>query len=949
MKPLTNAFFVALAGCALYACTNEEVGPQEDLGNGSQALTPACTAGSPCSFVTPVPQATRPQNVIISAQNGLALDSGSTVKSANGSPSIIANLGGIATTLGNMVKVGGIVSVPGINLGTGDTINGNIVTGGIVTNPLGSSTITGTTSSLQTIGTSAPVEGTVTFPATSPAGVTVSSGTRTLAPGSYGAVNVTGGTLALTAGTYLFTSLSVSAGATLDLTETGGRIVVNVFNGFQFAGNEVQHGGDGQVLISDFNGTIDSITSPFRGTVSVQTGSIQLISTAPVTYAGSFFGASVHVGANNTVLGLSLALPPPPSSPAIPPPPLPPPPTEIGCFAYVLNAWQAVTCATDAFINTFPHPDMQLEIDGSSASQPLVFGEVGATLPQVGSEQDVILPTGPSLNPSCPASGTSVANQFSVQANTNTYTVPAGTIVGGKNVGGHAGWTQFTIQSYNGQNLVCIWNIDTQGGVPDSMGRYPGDFSQRKCYSPVGLQRAGGFEAFDQGSVAGYVNGNGTISIVAALSWVAPGQPTTYATTFKDTYGLSGQWNSVGGGLIGLGNCSQAQFTSAEVVTQVAASTCANDTLATSTVCAPPTFQPNASVYFSGDGTAESNNLTNTGAESLGWVNADLAVSNATATTSGSCLGPSHAYVQDNATDFGATPSNQGGQVFWESPDIFLVPHGTVVNLTSVSTETLLVPNQQFDVYVRVHNDLGCSAVTGAKTQVFLADPSALSTQWAPITSGQYVGNNGSSTGVTVPAGGEALIGPLTFTGPATGSHKCILADIEADGESAPANTSNTTGSNQVAQRNIQFGGACQYPLTNGSTSNGNLSLTLTVTPALGDGPVLTGTPDVEVAFDDSDSSWYNVWSTQLGVGAFFTVTHNSGTGKTTVRMGSPGLTLNTVPLAAGASRNVTGTASLTPGASAATVQIGATLKDSSGNTLAQNGGSCNFTAPPLM
>jgi hypothetical protein len=55
------------------------------------------------------------------------------------------------------------------------------------------------------------------------------------------------------------------------------------------------------------------------------------------------------------------------------------------------------------------------------------------------------------------------------------------------------------------------------------------------------------------------------------------------------------------------------------------------------------------------------------------------------------------------------------------------------------------------------------------------------------------------------------------------------------------------------------------------------------------------------------------------------------------------------VPLAAGASRNVTGTASLTPGAPSATVQIGATLKDSSGNTLAQNGGSCNFTAPPLM
>jgi hypothetical protein len=754
-------------------------------------------------------------------------------------------------------------------------------------------------------------------------------------------VSVTGGTLALTTGTYLFTSLSVSAGATLDLTETAGEVVVNILNGFQFAGNEVQHGGDGKVLISDFNGALDLLTATFRGTVSVQTGSIQLVSTTPVTYAGAFYGASVHVGANNTVLGLAPSLPTPPSSPAILPPPLPDPPTEIGCYAYVLNAWQPVTCATQAVIDTFPHPDVQLEIDGSSFSEPLVYGEVGVTLPQVASESDVILSSGPTLNAKCPSSGTSTANAFSIQANTNTFPVPAGTVVNGIDRTGHSGWTQFTVQSNGSQNLVCIWDVDAtaNGGT--------GDYTQTQCYQPIGMQRAGGLQGFDQGSVVGKVIGNGKVSIVAALSWVAPGQPTTYAMTYYDYYGLTGQWTSVGGGLIGLGNCAQAQFKNAEVVTQVAASTCAGDTLATSSVCSPPVFEPNANVFLSGNGTAESNNLTNIGQPSLGWVNADLAVSNVTGTTSGSCLGPSHAYVQDNATDFGATPSNLGGQVFWESPDIFLVPHGTTVNLTSVSTETLLVPNAQFDIYVRVHNDLGCSPVTGVKTQVFLADPSALSTQWDAITNMEYVGDNMSTTGVTVAAGSEALIGPLTFTAPATGGHKCILADIEADGESAPTNYAATAQSNQVAQRNIQFGGTCEYPLTNGSTENGNLALTLTVTPPLGDGPVLTGTPDVELTFDDSDSSWYNVWSTQLGAGAFFTVTHNSGAGTTTVRMGSPGLTLNTVTLAAGASRNVTGTASLTAGAPAATVQIAATLTDSSGNTLAQNGGSCNFTAPP--
>ncbi len=937
MKSLSNVFFVGLAGCTLYACSGGMSPPKEEVGSTSEALTSACARGVPCSLVMPVPQAARPQNVIVSAQNGLALDSGSTVKSANGKPSIIANLGGITTTLLNTVNVGGIVSTPGVNLGTGDTINGSIVTGGIVTNPFGSSTVKGTISSLQTIGVSAPVEGTVTFPTTSPAAVTVSSGTRSLAPGSYGAVSVSAGaTLAITAGTYTLTSLSVAAGATLDLTETGGKVIVYVFNGFQFAGTEVQHGGDGQVLISDFNGALDLLTSAFRGTVSVQTGSIQLVSTTPVTYAGGFFGASVHVGANNTVLGLAPALPPPPSSPAIVPPPLPPPPTEVGCYSYVLNAWQAIACATDAYVDAhFPHPDVQLAVDASSAPAPLVYGQVAVTVPQIASESNVFLPSTASILPSCQTSGTSTPI-WSVQTNVNSYTVPSGTVVNGVDRGGDNGTTQFAVQSDGSTNGVCVWAVDQTAQI-----------YTKKCATPVGQQRAGGLKPFDQGNVAGYVNGNGTISIVAALSWVAAGQPNIYAVTANDTYGLTGNWTAVGGGILGEGNCSQAQFTNAEVVTLVAASTCAGDTQATSSTCSPPTFEANASVFIGAEGTIETNNLTNIAAPTLGWPNVDLAVSNVTGTTSGSCLGPSHAYVQDNATDFGATPSNLGGQVFWESPDIFLVPKGTPVSLTAVSTETLLTPGAQFDIYVRVHNDLGCSPVTGAKTQVFLADPSALSAEWDPITSMQYVGNNMSSTGVTVPAGGEALIGPLTFTAPATGGHKCILADIEADGESAPSNTSATASSNQVAQRNIQFGGACEYPLTNATTSSGNVQLTLTVTPALGDGPVLTGTPDVEFTFDDSDSSWYSVWSTQLGVGAFFTVTHNSGAGTTTVRLGAPGLTLNAVPLAAGASRNVTGSASLTPGAPTATLQVAATLTDSSGNTLVQNGGSCNVPAPP--
>ena len=173
-------------------------------------------------------------------------------------------------------------------------------------------------------------------------------------------------------------------------------------------------------------------------------------------------------------------------------------------------------------------------------------------------------------------------------------------------------------------------------------------------------------------------------------------------------------------------------------MTQVAASTCAGDTTATSPTCPPPTLQPNASAFIGAVGTLETNNLTAIGSPSVSYPNADLAVTSMTATTSGGCLGPSHAYVKDSVNDFGATPSTLGNAVFWESPDIFLVPHGAPVDLNSVSTETTITPGGQFDIWVRVHNDLGCSDVNNVKALVYLADPAALSIQWGPVTGGQY-------------------------------------------------------------------------------------------------------------------------------------------------------------------------------------------------------------------
>jgi hypothetical protein len=107
--------------------------------------------------------------------------------------------------------------------------------------------------------------------------------------------------------------------------------------------------------------------------------------------------------------------------------------------------------------------------------------------------------------------------------------------------------------------------------------------------------------------------------------------------------------------------------------------------------------------------------------------------------------------------------------------------------------------------------------------------------------------------------------------------------------------------------------------------------------------------PDVEIAFDDSDSSWFTAWNTQTGNGSTFKVTHSGAT--TTVRLGTFSVAMNPVALAAGQSRNATSTATLPGGSGPLTVQIGATLTETngSGKVIAQNGGSCVALPPPVI
>jgi hypothetical protein len=186
----------------------------------------------------------------------------------------------------------------------------------------------------------------------------------------------------------------------------------------------------------------------------------------------------------------------------------------------------------------------------------------------------------------------------------------------------------------------------------------------------------------------------------------------------------------------------------------------------------------------------------------------------------------------------------------------------------------------------------------------YLADPAALSAQWVTITGNQYSSDVNHPAGVDVPAGKSALIGPFTFMAPMTGfgdGHKCMIASIIADGEGPPANSFDAPNSNQVAQRNLEFTDACTYPLTNATSTDGNVSFTLTATPPE-QHPSLSNLPDLEVSFDDPTGNWASVWAAQPGNGTDFVVTGAGGTTK--VRLGTNQVVLNGVPLRAGETRN---------------------------------------------
>lgn len=230
-------------------------------------------------------------------------------------------------------------------------------------------------------------------------------------------------------------------------------------------------------------------------------------------------------------------------------------------------------------------------------------------------------------------------------------------------------------------------------------------------------------------------------------------------------------------------------------------------------------------------------------------------------TSLGSGLGD--VYVRDRAGDIGAVPSNAGGEPFWESPDIFVVPAGTSVNVGSLAVQSQVVAGSEYDVYVRIHNDT-CENVSGVRARVVSADPAAINVNWLPITSGGgFVGTEAHPSGISVPPQSAALLGPYrwvpTEAEAALDGHRCLLAGISASAdELSLPQLFDAPGHNNVAQRNVSITG-CLFQLPNPNPSSTEVSLRVTTDAEVENGSLVElVTPFVP--------SWYQRWVNIPGV-----------------------------------------------------------------------------------
>ena len=423
-----------------------------------------------------------------------------------------------------------------------------------------------------------------------------------------------------------------------------------------------------------------------------------------------------------------------------PPRHLPPPPNVAGCYVGTWNGWLSVPCTPfnqlPPALQQIPYIAGG-EVTISSNYLPNGNGDINAYGPAPGVQTTdphglkygqvdtviVDIPPSTTAQPNeindcfsgqmgfCPNIGTT-PNTFSIQLNTNIFSpqtgpaaFPLGSANGGASPGwlpGDRAWAQFTIQSFGVSNTfdVCIFQNDFDQGK-----QFTTDSNLAYISQCVQTSASGGFatqgrdlQPLDFASVAGFafLDADGVdndLGVVAQLSWWDPmSDPDNfrglYATVATDVYdiGPAGGWTTASGTLLGVGFGSMAKFNSATVFTRVTAGNCATPTSGTGTgqISSPcqSTLPLSGASESTQQYTDESNNLSVVPSTQLALGltsdgNSDLTMQYLASTgVNPQCDTTPHVFVRDYDQDNGSTPSNLGGQAFWESPDVVLVAAG---------------------------------------------------------------------------------------------------------------------------------------------------------------------------------------------------------------------------------------------------------------------------------
>lgn len=272
------------------------------IGPGTHVIRWIASDGSNLTIATQtvVVQAT------IQATNSFLVDDRAVVRdAATGTGGGIFSSGAGQTRVGFDARSGGILSVGPVQVSDRASVSGPVISAGALDiSPF--ATIAGPRAAFAQVALPS-IPALPAFPPATGGNITVHSGNRrTLTAGSFGNLTVTsGGTLILRAGDFFFQNLAVSSGATVRVTPTTRIFVRTSFTAqtsfLATAGTAVQP------IFFGFGGNTLSFDAVFNGTLVAPNATVFFGTGAGLTFTGAFYGRSLEVRPQSTLVCLTSA------------------------------------------------------------------------------------------------------------------------------------------------------------------------------------------------------------------------------------------------------------------------------------------------------------------------------------------------------------------------------------------------------------------------------------------------------------------------------------------------------------------------------------------------------------------------------------------------------------------------------------------------------------------